>query len=143
MSPLRHFTDLEVWRKAHRLFLDVLSDVNSYPETRGAEIVARQIISSSSSISSNISEGFNRSPKRFSNAIDIAYGEANETENWLYKIRDAGYLEEETVRDRLKTIIEIEKMLTGLKKKIDSPKKTVRENPPEYKIWPANEEDSR
>jgi four helix bundle protein len=69
-----------------------MEDVDTYPKSRGADAVAGQILDSSISISANISEGWNRSQKRFGNCLHIALGEANETENWLYKVRDADFM---------------------------------------------------
>lgn len=37
----------------------------------------------------------NRSKKKYLNALDIAVGEATELENWLYKLRDAGFLQKD------------------------------------------------
>ncbi len=90
---IKHYTDLEVWRRSHKLFLDIVEDVDKFPNKRAANIIADQIIRSSGSISANIAEGFNRSKAKFLNSLDIALGEANETENWLYKIRDLRYIE--------------------------------------------------
>ena len=36
--------------------------------------------------------GVNCSKKKHLSALDIAVGEATELENWLYKLRDAGFL---------------------------------------------------
>ncbi len=132
MSEIEHFTDLRVWRKAHQLFLDILADVDSFPRSRGADTVIKQILDASASISANISEGFNRSRKKFSNTLDIALGEANETENWLYKIRDAGFADENTVSKRLKAVLDIEKMLGSLMRKIRNNKNALREEPADY-----------
>ena len=122
---------------AHELFLDILEDVNNnYPRNRGADIVAKQVLRACSSIGANISEGFGRSQKRFSNCLDIAKGEANETENWLYKVRYAGFTVSERVTKQLKMTIRVEKMLGSLKKRVEDYDKKVREHPPQYKIWP-------
>lgn len=45
-------------------------------------------------------------------------GEANEAENWLYKLRDAKFVEHETGNARIREIIEISKMLNGLMRSI-------------------------
>ena len=55
-----------------------------------------QIVRSCGSVGANIAEGFNRSKKKYLNSLDIALGEADETENWLYKIRDAGFVDRNT-----------------------------------------------
>jgi len=129
---IKHFTDLRVWRKAHGLFLDLLGDIEAFPTTRAAGILAEQLVRSCSSISANVAEGFNRSRRKFANCLDIAIGEANETENWLYKARDAGMMPGQTARDRLRTTIQVEKMLAGLRRKILANKDAVREDEAEY-----------
>ena len=92
MSTIKHFTDLEVWQKSHALFLDTL----------------------------NIAEGFNRSKAKFLSSLDIALGESNETENWLYKVRDANFLDTETANARIEQTKIISRMLISLIHGIES-----------------------
>ena len=113
-GKVSHFTDLQVWRKAHQLFLDLLVDLETLPRRRAVDILVDQIVRSLGSVSANIAEGFNRSKARFLNSLDIALGEADETENWLYKFRDAGFLERDTANRHVKECVEIEKMLASL-----------------------------
>lgn len=113
-----HFTDLEVWRRSHRLFLDVSGDVEAFPRRRAAPIVTDQTIRSVGSVGANIAEGYNRSKAKFLSSLDIAMGEVHETENWFYKIRDAGYLDRAIANRRIAESVEIGKMLSGLTKKI-------------------------
>ena len=142
-ATIRHFTDLIVWRKAHRLFLDLLPQVDEFPRTSSGRILADQLMRSSSSISANISEGFNRSRKKFLYSLSIALGEANETENWLYKARDAGFMTGETATRLLHATIEIRKMLYSLKARIAESPDRAKEHPenyllrenPQQKIW--------
>ena len=86
MSTIKHFTDLEVWQRSHLLFLDTL----------------------------NIAEGFNRSKAKFLSALDIALGESNETENWLYKIWDANFLGTEEANARIEQAKVISRLLIAL-----------------------------
>jgi len=44
----------------------------------------------------------------------VGLGEAAETENWLYKLRDASFLKKELANARVRESIEIQKMLNGL-----------------------------
>jgi four helix bundle protein len=120
MAGARHFTDLEVWRKAHTLFIDLLEVVDQFPEKRGARVLTDQVLRSSGSISANISEGFDRSKKRFLSYLDIAKGSCYETENWLYKARDAKYCKKEKANELLRRTIEINKMLHGLIRAVSS-----------------------
>lgn len=61
------------------------------------------------------------------NGLDIAIGEADETENWLYKVRDAGFIDQKIAVERLKMVIEIEKMLRTLRRKIEANPESVRD----------------
>lgn len=112
--PVRHFTDLEVWRRSHQLFLDLLNDLDPLPQKRSVAILTDQILRSVASVGANIAEGFNRSKKKYLNCLDIALGEANEAENWLYKLRDGGFVASEAANKRIRECIEIAKMLNGL-----------------------------
>ena len=114
-----HFTDLEVWRRSHRLFLDVLADVEHLPRTRAAAVVSDQVIRSIGSIGANIAEGFNRSQRKYLSSLDIALGEASEAENWLYKARDAHFIDCDTAATRIRESIEIQKMINGLVRSIE------------------------
>jgi four helix bundle protein len=97
---VQRFMDLEVWRKSHELFLRVLSDLDALPNTRAASILSDQSIRSLGSVGGNIAEGFNRSKAKYLNCLDIALGEANETENWLYKLRDSKLLGREKAKTK-------------------------------------------
>ena len=113
-KSVEHFTDLEVWRRSHQLFLDLLNDLDLLPQKRSVAVLSDQIIRSCGSIGANIAEGFNRSKKKYFNSLDISLGEARELENWLYKVRDAQFVKQETANSRIRECIEIEKMLNGL-----------------------------
>jgi four helix bundle protein len=123
MAESRHrkvqrFTDLEVWRKSHELFLRLLTDLDSIPNTRVATILTDQSIRSIGSVGANVAEGFNRSKAKYLNCLDIALGEANETENWLNKLRDSKLLTREAANPHVAETIEIQKMVSALHKSI-------------------------
>jgi four helix bundle protein len=111
---VERFTDLEVWRKSHHLFLALLNDLDPLPPRRSVTILSDQILRSVGSVGANIAEGFNRSKKKYLNSLDIALGEADETENWLYKLRDASLLDRDSANHRIHECIEIQKMPNGL-----------------------------
>jgi four helix bundle protein len=118
MMSVSHFTELEIWRRSHELFLRILSAVEEFPNSKAAKIVADQVVRCAGSVGANISEGFNRSKKQFLNYLEIAKGSCYETENWLYKIRDAGFSQREKVNDLLREIIAINKMIHSLIKRL-------------------------
>lgn len=100
------------------MFLDVLKDTEEFPHGRAAAALTDQVIRAIGSIGANISEGFNRSQKKFLNSLDIAIGEAHESENWIYKLRDAGFMDREKANTHVRECIEISKMINGLIKSI-------------------------
>jgi len=117
---INHYTDLEVWQRSHKLFIVIASEIDKFPKTRLGNIIADQIIRSSGSIGANIAESFNRSKAKFLNSLDIALGEANETENWLIKVRDLGFIDKGRVESRIEETKIICHMLNNLIKKIKS-----------------------
>jgi four helix bundle protein len=106
-EKITRFTDLEVWRKSHDLFLRLLTDVETLPRSRAAAILTDQSMRSLGSIGANIAEGFNRSKAKYLNCLDIALGEANETENWLYKLRDSKLIASEKANTHVAETIQI------------------------------------
>jgi four helix bundle protein len=117
-GKVQRFTDLEVWRRAHDLFLRLLIDLEGLPNTRVAAILTDQSLRSLGSVGANIAEGFNRSKAKYLNCLDIGLGEANETENWLYKLRDATLLTRDKANGHVAETIEIQKMLSALYRSI-------------------------
>lgn len=119
-TKVKHFTDLLVWQKAHKLFVHIYKEIERFPRTVGAKIIADQILRSSGSISANIAEWFNsHSTKEYIHYLDIAQRSAAETENWLYKIIDCRILKKEKVSPWLNICFETEKMLNALMKSLD------------------------
>ncbi|MCR4411033.1 MAG: four helix bundle protein [Thermoguttaceae bacterium] len=119
-AKIEHFTQLEVWKMAHETFLAVLKDLDGLPRSRTAAILTDQMIRSIGSIGANIAEGFNRSKAKFLNSLEIALGETHESENWLYKLRDAGLLDRDRANDHVRQCIRIGKMLSALMRSIRS-----------------------
>ena len=111
-KQIKHFTDLLVWQKAHRLFVDVLGDMAQLPRSTVSRVLTDQIVRSIGSISANISEGFlARSTKEYIHYLDIARRTTGESENWFYKLRDARLIDTKTAELRIQTCVEVSKML--------------------------------
>jgi len=113
-AKIEHFTQLEVWQISHQMFLSVVRDLDSLPRSRIAAILADQVLRSIGSIGANIAEGFNRSKPKFLNSLEIALGETHESENWLYKLRDAHLMEAQRANEHVRQCIRIGKMLSAL-----------------------------
>lgn len=113
------FKDLVVWQKAHGLFLDVAKDVEDFPKNKAADIVARQILRSSSSVGANIAEGNARHKgKEYEHYLIVARGSLSETENWLIASKDLGYFSAAVYEQRVAALEEIMRMLNSLIGKI-------------------------
>jgi four helix bundle protein len=95
VAKFETFEDMEVWKLASRLCVDV------YQATRGEAFeedwsLRNQIRKSAVSIPSNIAEGFERrSDKEFARFLVIAKGSAGELRTQLHLARSLGYLEQE------------------------------------------------
>lgn len=123
-KEIKHFKDMVVWQRSHQLFLDVVSDIEDFPKNTVSRVIVDQIVRSVGSISSNIAEGFNSmTTKQYISFLDIARRSSAESENWFYKLRDIGYLRNDTVSNRLNECAEISRMLYGLMNSLR--KKTV------------------
>ena len=131
---IRRFTDLRVWVRAHEVFLSILRDASGFPSRTPSLFLTEQTLRSAGSICANIAEGFGRSRRKFVNALDIALGEAQETENWLYKMRDAELLPRDVADERVRSAIGIQKMLTALRSRIATNENAIREASADYAV---------
>ena len=125
-GTIRTFRDLIVWKKAHEMDLRVIELVTAFPRQPALGVIGDQLLRSSTSISANIAEGHGSyRGKEYSRFLSYALRSAYETENWLLKLEDSPLLRKRINPEALKTIVslntEIIKMLTTLRKKIETP----------------------
>jgi four helix bundle protein len=100
------------------VFLDLLDDIELIPPRRAAVVLIDQLVRSLGSVGANVAEGFNRSRAKYLASLDIARGEANEAENWLYKLRDGGFLPPERASAHLRDLLQVQKRLAALRRSI-------------------------
>jgi four helix bundle protein len=80
--------DLIVWQKAQDLAFEIIELADAMLSRGSAQVVARQIIRSASSIAANIAEGHGRfTSGANANHLLIARGSAAETDSWLDMLR--------------------------------------------------------
>ncbi len=114
MARIQDFEDLEVWKLARKLTVQVyaLSRNGAFAKDYG---FCNQIRRAAVSIVSNIAEGFERrSNSQFIQFLDIANGSAGEVRAQLYVALDLGYITREQFQAVFKDITSIGKMLTSL-----------------------------
>jgi len=114
-EKIRDFTDLIVWQKAHELFLDLVKDIENFPNNMVCRIISDQLIRSASSISANIAEGFGRRQgKEYLHYLIVARGSTTETINCLIKCKDLKFIQNDIFFKRQSMCKEILKMLNKM-----------------------------
>ena len=113
-KKIEAFTDLEVWKMAHKFVVDIYKLTKKFPREEMYGLVS-QLRRAAISVTSNIAEGFCRfhykDKMRF---YYYARGSMSECENEVIVSRDIGYLDNRTASLMLAKASEIGKMLNGL-----------------------------
>lgn len=106
------FEDLEVWKKAHKLVLEVYNLTRDFPTEEKFGLVS-QMRRAAISIPANIAEGFKkRTVKDKSNFYNIAQGSLEELRYYLILSKDLQYLQDSQML--INRVEEIGRMLYGL-----------------------------
>ena len=116
MERLRGFEDLDVFRRADRVSLEVHRRSLEFPRIEQWAL-ADQIRRASKSICANLVEGFGRqgwSKPEFRRFVMMATGSADEMQVWSLYARDLGYIDAETAERWRGEYREIARMLQGL-----------------------------
>ncbi len=95
------FEDLEVFRRAYRISLDVHRRSLEMPKIE-QQALGDQVRRASKSICANIAEGFgrqHRSRAEFKRFLWMAVGSSDEMRVWARYALDLGYVDEKTWRD--------------------------------------------
>ena len=115
---MRAFRDLAVWRKAHRVTLDVYRDTKAFPKSELYGLTS-QIQRAAASVCANIAEGCGRRGKAdFARFLQISLGSASELEYHLLLAKDLEMLEQVAYNPLAERVVEVKRMLTGLVRKL-------------------------
>ena len=88
------FRNLALWQRGQELALEIIKMTERLLDTASARVIARQVVSSASSVSANIAEGHGRfSVAAYRNHLSIARGSACETATWIDLLSRAGYID--------------------------------------------------
>ncbi len=119
-NKIKSFKDLRVWQEGHKLILEIYKITKTFPKEEFFGLT-NQIRRASVSITSNISEGFNRnSIKEKLQFYYIALGSLAETQSQLLIAKDIGYIKPE-VFDKIELqLILVQKLLNSFIKSIRS-----------------------
>lgn len=109
LKKVQRFEDLEVWRKAHALVLDIYKLTKQFPQDERFGLVS-QMRRSAVSVPANIAEGYKkRSPRDKAHFYNIAQGSLEEVRYFLILSGDLGYCEDNS--NLLALVDEVGKML--------------------------------
>jgi len=115
---MQDFRKLLVWRRAHALTLKIDGLVRRFPR-KGATRLAGQLSGAADSIATNIVEGCGAASQReFARYLDIAIKSSSETEYHLLSARDRGFVREDEHEPSADEVVQIRRMLYGLRKKV-------------------------
>jgi four helix bundle protein len=116
MSVIRGFEDLDVFRRAYSISLDLHRLSLNFPKIEQFAL-ADQIRRASKSIPANIAEGFGKQRKSsadFKRFLLMAIGSADEMQVWLMYCADLEYIEQKKCNVMRDEYNQIAKMLQGL-----------------------------
>ncbi len=113
-KKIQKFTDLIVWREAHKLVLLIYKETKFFPKDEIFGLTS-QVHRAAVSITSNIAEGFGR--HGFREKVQFYYlaqGSLSELKNQLFIARDIGYLTPQKAFSLLDQADLTHKLLQGL-----------------------------
>ncbi|MEK7194099.1 MAG: four helix bundle protein [Patescibacteria group bacterium] len=112
--PIKSFKDLKTWQEAHALVIEVYRVTKSFPKDELFGLT-NQIRRAAVSITSNISEGFNRSSQKEKiQFYFISLGSLAELQNQMLIARDVGYLTPEAFAKMEMQIVVVQRLLNAL-----------------------------
>lgn len=115
---MQSFRDLTVWQRAHAFALSVRRATHSFPR-RGYTSLKSQIVSAAESVPFNIVEGCAAtSRKEFARFLEISIKSTSELEYQIQLATDYGVLPQRLWRSLTIEIIEIRRMLCGLRRAV-------------------------
>ncbi len=111
---IKTFTDLNAWKEAHKLVLDIYTLTIRFPKDELFALVS-QLRRAAVSITSNIAEGFSRDSysdkKHF---YVMAHGSLTEVQNQLIISKDVQYIDDVSFQKSYNQSVIVHKLLSGL-----------------------------
>lgn len=138
LEYVRHFKDLEVYKRQRMLAMEVFGLSKTFPREEQYSLTD-QLRRSSRSIGAQIAEAWAKRlyPKHFVSKLTDADGEQLETQHWLMEAGDCNYLTEPDSRRLLALCEEIGRMLGSMIRKAESFASrdyALHEEPPPYLV---------
>lgn len=113
-KTIKSFTDLNAWKEAHKLVLEIYKITKEFPADERYSLVD-QMRRAAISVVSNIAEGFSRqSYKEKVQFYSIAQGSITEIQSQLLVARDLHYLKTDDFNNIAQSSVIVNKLLNGL-----------------------------
>lgn len=114
---IKSYKDLEVYNRSFKMAMDIFWMIRNFPKEEVYSLTS-QIVRSSRSVSSNITEGWAKRNYEaiFKQHLITSLGSNSETENWLKFALECKYITQEDFNAMSMELDEIGKMLTSLHK---------------------------
>jgi four helix bundle protein len=117
---MRNFRQLDVWKKAHELTLDVYRLTSTFPQHERYGL-SSQLQRAAASIGANLAEGCGRETEAdFKRFVQIATGSACEVEYHLLLARDLSLISPLSYESLDTNVNEVKRMLFGLARYLES-----------------------
>ena len=119
-SYIRRAKDLEVYRRAYAVSLDVHRATLEFPKIEQYAL-ADQMRRSSKAICANLAEGFAKqthSRPEFARFISMALGSCSEVETWISYAFDLGYITQAQRDEWFQAYVHIYGMLVNLRERL-------------------------
>lgn len=111
---IRSFTDLNAWKEAHKLALDIYKITKTFPPEEKFGLTD-QMRRCAVSISSNIAEGFSKKTKKEkAQFFYTSLGSVTELQHQLLLSRDIGYVSNVSFKELASQTIVVSKLTNGL-----------------------------
>jgi len=117
---MHNFKKLDVWIKSIQFVSDIYRLTNTFPSVERFGLCS-QMQRAAVSVPANIAEGTEKSSgKEFARFLEISLGSTFELETELLIAHNLSYIDNFTYEDIQNKISELQKMINGLKSKIQS-----------------------
>jgi len=118
MGSIKNFTDLNAWKEAHKLVLDIYKVTKTFPKQE-TYILVSQLLRAAISITSNIAEGFGGQGKREKiQFYYMAQASLTEVQNQLIISKDVKYVNVKSFETIWSQTVIVHKLLSGLIKSV-------------------------
>jgi four helix bundle protein len=127
---MQDFRNLDVWHKAHELAIDVHKTLIRHKRVDAH--MRSQLSRASRSVPATLVEGCGRDSRaELARYADMSIASSSEVEYWVLLAKDVGYFPNADFERLTSSVVEVRRMLFGLRKAIRNGKRSDSSVPPE------------